>query len=344
MAIVKADGYGHGAVEVARAAVAAGVSFLGVGLVEEAVELRENGLTVPILILGFTPAEYGPYLCRYHLTPTVFTSEEAEAFSAAAKSCGHELPVHIKVDTGMSRVGYFPCEEADDFIVGIASKPGLSLQGLYTHFASADHRDKTFTRQQLQRYLSLVQRLEARGIHVPVKHTANSAGAIDVRDAHFDMIRLGISLYGLYPSAEVNRMDVDLRPAMALKSRIIFIKEVPAGTGISYGSTYVTDQRTRVATLPLGYGDGYPRQLSNIGQVLVRGQRAPIVGRVCMDQTVINVQHINDVMTGDEAVLFGRQGDSILHVDEVARWLNTINYEVVTRISRRIPRVYIRED
>ncbi len=344
MAIVKADGYGHGAVEVARAAVAAGVSFLGVGLVEEAVQLRENGFDVPILILGFTPAEYAPYLCRYNLTPSVFTMEEADAFARAARNCAQELAVHIAVDTGMGRVGCFPCEKADGFIAHVAALQGLVLQGIYTHFASADLADKSFACRQLKRFNDLVCRLEAQGIHIPVKHTANSAASIDLPETHFDMVRIGISLYGLYPSAEVKRSAVKLRPVMSLKARIIFTKDVPAGTGISYASTYVADRPVRIATLPLGYGDGYPRKLSNVGQVLVKGKRAPVVGRVCMDQTMINVQDIGGVSAGDEAVLFGRQGEALLHVDEVAGWVDTINYELVTRISGRIPRVYVWED
>lgn len=344
MGIVKADGYGHGAVEAARAAVAAGVSFLGVGLMEEAVELREQGLDVPILILGFTPADYAPYLCHYNVTPTVFTQKEADAFANAAVSYGKPLAVHIKVDTGMGRVGCFPCEEADSFIARVATMKGLSLQGIYTHFAAADHLDKSSSHRQLERFTALLRRLHGRGIHIPLKHASNSAGAIDLPDAHFDMVRLGISLYGLYPSDQVNRRDIKLRPAMSLKARIVFTKDVPAGTGISYGPVYVTDRPLRIATLPLGYGDGYPRHLSNKGQVLVRGQRAPIVGRICMDQTMISVQDIDGATVGDEVTLFGRQNGALLHVDELADWLDTINYEVITRISRRIPRVYIWED
>ncbi|EEG79009.1 alanine racemase [Dethiobacter alkaliphilus] len=344
MAIVKADGYGHGAVEVAREAVAAGVSFLGVGMVEEALELRENGIDTPILILGFTPKAYAPYLCQYNLTPTVFTPEEADAFAEAALRAGNDLAVHVKVDTGMGRVGCFPCEDADGFISHVASLPGLSLTGLYTHFAAADDPDATYTRWQLERFLKLIARLEARGIHIPVKHAANSAGAISHPETHLDMVRLGISVYGLYPADEVCRREVKLRPAMSLKAKVIFVKDVPAGTKVSYGCTYVTERAARIATLPLGYGDGYPRHLSNCGQVLIHGRRAPVVGRVCMDLTMIDVQDIAEVSAGDEVVLFGRQGDAFLSVDEVARWIDTINYEVVTRISRRIPRVYLRGD
>lgn len=343
MAIVKANGYGHGAVEVARAATAAGVSFLGVGMVEEAAELRDNGLTQPILILGFTPREYAPYLFEYQATPTVFTREEADAFSREAVRRQKRLDVHVKVDTGMGRVGCFPCEEADRFICDVNAMPGLKVTGLYTHFASADHHDKTFARRQLDRFLALVRRLEGRGITGLVKHAANSAGAIDLPEAHLDMVRLGISLYGLYPSDEVDRSRVQLRPVMTLKSRLIFVKNVPAGTGISYGSTYVAKENETIATLPVGYGDGYRRLLSNRGEVLIRGRRAPVVGRVCMDQTMIRVCGIPDVKAGDVAVLFGQQDGALLHADEVARWLDTINYEVVTAVSYRVPRVYLRE-
>ncbi|MDW7650747.1 MAG: alanine racemase [Bacillota bacterium] len=343
MAIVKADGYGHGAVEVAREAVAAGISFLGVGMVEEAVQLRDSGLDTPILILGFTPKNYAPYLCEYNLTPTVFTPDEAEAFSQAAVKSGRTLNVHVKVDTGMGRVGCFPCEEADDFIMYVAGLPGLHVTGLYTHFASADHSDKGYAKWQFGRYMQLVRRLEERGMRIPVKHAANSAAAISMPETHLDLVRVGISLYGLYPSDEVSRDEICLRPAMSLKAQIIYVKDVPAGTSISYGSTYVAAEPSRIGTLPLGYGDGYRRGLSNRGQVLVRGQRVPVVGRVCMDQTLVNISGVEGAAAGDEVVLFGRQDHALLPVDEVARWLDTINYEVVTSISRRVPRIYLKE-
>ena len=343
MAIVKANAYGHGAVQVARTAVAAGVSFLSVGMVEEAIELRENGLTAPILILGYTPKEYAPYLVQYRLTPSVFTLPEAQAFSQAAVQAKTKLEVHVKVDTGMTRVGC-QAQEADSFIRQLAAMPGLQITGLYTHFASADQQDLTFARLQLARYLALVERLEARGIKIPLKHVANSAAAMSMPEAQLDMVRLGIGLYGLYPSAEVNRSQIQLQPAMTLKAKIVYLKDVPAGVGVSYGSTYVTTQPARIATLNIGYGDGYRRQLSNRGQVLVHGQRVPVVGRICMDQTMINVQDVPGVQAGDEVVLFGQQDGALLSVDEVASWLDTINYEVITAISRRVPRVNLGED
>ncbi len=342
MAVVKADGYGHGAVAVARRAVEAGASFLGAALVEEALELRQAGLTCPVLVLGFTAGEYGPLLCQHGIMPTVFTLPEAEAFAAAARKQNCTLPVHVKVDTGMSRSGYFPCESADDFILAVASLPGLELAGLYTHFAAADHADPGYTHRQLERFLALVKRLEARGLHIPVKHAANSAAALLLPQTCLDMIRIGISLYGLYPS-ETARASAALRPAMSLKTRVVYLKRVPAGTSVSYGCTYTTDKPSLLGTLPVGYGDGYPRLLSNRGWVLVRGRRVPVVGRVSMDQLVVDLTGVPEVCAGDEAVLFGRQADGEITVEEVASWLSTINYEVVTAISARVPRVYLQD-
>lgn len=343
MAVVKADGYGHGAVEVAREAVAAGVSFLGVAMVEEALELRRHGITEPILVLGFTAREYADILCEYNLTPAVFTLPEAEAFSAAAIRFRKKLPVHVKIDTGMGRIGCFPAEASDDFIRKVAAYPGLELEGLFTHFAAADN-DPDYTRWQLKQFTDLVERMACLGIHIPVKHAANSAAAVFFPETHLDMVRLGIGLYGLEPSADRGKSSLlQLQPAMALKSRFIFLKEVPAGTRVSYGCTFTAENACLLGTLTIGYGDGYSRGLSNRGRVLVRGLRAPVVGRICMDHTVINVQGIPGVCQGDEAVLFGRQGDAILPVDEVAGWLDTIHYEVVTAVSRRVPRVYLRQ-
>jgi alanine racemase len=340
MAVVKADGYGHGSVEVARQALAAGASFLGVALVEEGVNLRENGITAPILVLGFTPRSYATLLCAYDLTPTVFTMPEAEAFSNAAVQCGRKLPVHVKVDTGMGRVGFFPCRDADEFIIKVVACPGLELEGLYTHFAAADSEDLDHARGQLQRFLKLVRRLAERGLNIPLKHAANSAAAMYLPEAHLDMVRIGISLYGLPPSAS-RTAAVNLQPAMALKTKIIYLKQVPSGTSVSYGCTFTTVRDSLLASLPVGYADGYSRRLSNRGHVLVHGQRAPIAGRVCMDQMVVDVSGIPGVCLDDEVVLFGRQNDNAITVDEVAQCLETINYEVVTTVSRRVPRLYL---
>lgn len=343
MAVVKADGYGHGAVAVAREAVSAGASFLGVATVEEALELREGGIAAPILVLGFTSRDYAPLLLQYDMAATVFTLAEAEAFSRAALCLGRKLSVHVKIDTGMSRVGWFPCETADGFVSQLASLPGLELEGIFTHFAAADQADLAYTRWQLGRFLALCDKLALLGIRIPLRHVANSAAALCLPAAHLEMVRVGIGLYGLSPGDEVPASAVRLQPAMTLKSRVVMLKEVPAGTSVSYGCTYTTTDTCLLATLPVGYGDGYPRRLSNLGQVLIRGQRAPVVGRVCMDQMVVRVDGIQGIEAGDEAVLFGAQGEALLPADEVAAWLETINYEVVTAVSRRVPRVYLRQ-
>jgi alanine racemase len=340
MAVVKADGYGHGSVEVARQALAAGASFLGVALVEEGVNLRENGITDPVLVLGFTPKSYAHLLCEYDLTPTVFTMPEAEAFSNAAVQHKRKLPVHVKVDTGMGRVGFFPCSDADGFIKKVAACPGLELAGLYTHFAAADSKDLTHARGQLQRFSELVSRLAERGLNIPLKHAANSAAAMYLPEAHLDMVRIGISLYGLPPSAG-REAAVNLQPVMTLKTKVVYLKQVPSGTSVSYGCTFTTVRDSLLATLPIGYADGYSRRLSNRGHVLVHGQRAPVAGRVCMDQMVVDVSAIPGVCLDDEVVLYGRQGDNVITVDEVADCLETINYEVVTSVSRRVPRLYL---
>lgn len=343
MAVLKADGYGHGAVEVAKASLEAGATFIGTALTEEAVELRENGITAPILVLGFTPATYAPLLFEYEITPTVFTMHEAKAFSDMAVKTGKTLNVHVKADTGMSRIGVFPCERAFEFVQKVLALPGLKVEGLYTHFASADAEDMSYAREQLAAFVALDERLKAGGMKIPILHAANSAAAMFFPESHLDMVRIGISLYGLYPAK--NRRDrVRLKPAMSLKARIVCLKDVPPATRVSYGCTYVTKRESRLATLPLGYADGYPRLLSNRGRVLVGGQTAPVAGRVCMDQLIVDVTGIPGVCEGDEAVLFGTQQGASLSADEVADWLGTINYEVVTALRQRVPRIYYKNN
>jgi alanine racemase len=343
MAVVKADGYGHGAVAAAREAVSAGASFLGVATVEEGLELRAGGITSPVLVLGFTAGDYASLLLEHDITATVFTWAEAETFSREALRFGRKQPVHVKIDTGMSRVGLFPCETADQFIRQLADLPGLVLEGIFTHFAAADQADLSYTRWQLARFLTLCDKLASQGIRIPLRHAANSAAALRIPETHLEMVRAGIALYGLSPGGALSGKEAFLRPAMAFKSRVVFLKNVPPGTSVSYGCTYTTNEQTLLATLPVGYGDGYPRKLSNLGQVLIRGQRAPVVGRVCMDQIIVRVDHIKGVAAGDEVVLFGNQEGATLSADEVAAWLETINYEVVTAVSRRVPRVYLRQ-
>jgi alanine racemase len=347
MVAVKANAYGHGAVEVARAALASGADQLGVARVEEGVALRRAGIEAPILILGYTPPDNASDLIEHRLMPTVYALENARAFSAAAAAVNKSIAFHIKVDSGMGRLGV-PCDALQldisqqpvAAIKAIIQLPGLEFQGLCTHFATADHGDKTFAHRQFSRFQALVADLEAAGIEIPIKHAANSGAIIDMPETHLDMVRAGISLYGLKPSPEVDLSRIDLRPALSLKARIIHLKTVPADTRISYGGTWTAPCATTIATIPVGYGDGYNRRLSNRGRMLVNGKRAPIVGRVCMDLTMLDVGHIDDVKVGDEAVLIGRQGEEEISADEIAELLGTINYEVVTALMARVERVY----
>ncbi len=340
MVTVKANAYGHGAVPVARAALEGGATRLAVHRVLEGVQLRQAGITAPILVMGYTLPAASERVARWDLTLTVNSQSQAEALSAAAMDAGKSLPVHVKVDTGMGRYGLLP-DEVLDFVRFLAGLPGLVLEGLYTHYAVADLADKTFTRQQFHIYSEVVQQLEAAGFDFPLKHVSNSATTFDLPEMALDMLRCGIALYGLRPSNEVEPA-IPLRPALTLKSRVARVRTLPAGASISYGRTYITAKPTRVALVPVGYGDGYHRLISNRGAVLIHGQRAPIVGRVCMDQFVVDVSHIPNVQLHDEVVLIGRQGEGCIPAEEVARWAETINYEVTTGLLPRVARIYVR--
>ena len=347
MVAVKANAYGHGAVEVARAALEADADQLGVARMEEGIALRQAGIDAPILIMGYTMAENASLLNEHRLMPTLYSLENARGFSKAAVAGNNTIPFHIKVDSGMGRLGV-PCDALQldlsqrpvEEITAITQLPGLDLQGLFTHFATSDHSDKTFTKQQFSRFQTLIADLEAAGIDIPIKHAANSGAIIDLPETHLDMVRAGISLYGLNPSQEVDLSRIDLRPALTLKARIIHLKTVPAGTRISYGGTWESPATTTIATIPVGYGDGYSRLLSNRGRMLVKGKRAPVAGRVCMDLTMLDVGHIDGVKAGDEVVLIGRQGEEEISADEMAELLGTINYEIVTQLMARVERVY----
>lgn len=341
MAVVKANGYGHGAVEVAGVALANGADRLGIAILSEGVALRKAGFGVPILILGYTPPEQAVDVVKYNLTQTVFSYELAEALSWAAVQQRKTAKVHVKVDTGMGRIGLVTREkDTVTEILRIAKLPNLELEGMYTHFAVSDCRDKTYTWEQFNRFQELSRELEKKGLHIPVKHVANSAAIIDLTQTHLDLVRPGIILYGLYPSNEVDKKRIDLKPAMSLKARVAMVKTVPPGTSISYGCTFTTREKEVIASLPLGYADGYTRLLSNKAEVLINGQRAPLVGRVCMDQCMVKVTHIPDVQPGDEVVLFGQQAGANLPVEELAEKIGTINYEIVCMVSARVPRLY----
>ena len=353
MAVVKANAYGHGYREVAAKALECGVEILGVARVDEAVKLRESGFDVPILIFGITPPCHAETLLKYDLTQTVSSLEGAQVLSDIAAQSGKKIRTHLKVDTGMGRLGIQPDgrrydanrfeidESAIKEVESIVRLTGLELEGIYTHFATADSSDKSYADRQFEIFMVFLDALNRSGIHFSVRHAANSAGIIDLPDTHLDMVRAGIALYGLYPSAEVDKNRIALKPAMALKTRIAHLKKVPAGFKISYGITYETKKPTTIATVSVGYADGYSRLLSSRGNMLVCGRKAPVVGRVCMDQTMLDVGHIPEANLDEEVVVFGTQGDQTITADEVAESSGTINYEVVSSITERVPRVYI---
>lgn len=342
MAVVKADAYGHGAYEVSEVALQEGASMLGVASLEEGAELRQKGIKSPVLILGCTDLQQNLSLLKMELTPTVFSWEAAQSLSQQAQALGKRATIHVKIDTGMGRLGLTEPREALNFLERVAALPGIILEGVYTHFATADEKDKSFARQQLRLFKNILNACKERGIHIPLKHAANSAAALELPEAHLDMVRIGIGLYGYYPSREIKR-EIKLLPVMSLKSRVVHLKRVSAGTPISYGRTYFAPKDTTIATVPLGYGDGYNRLFSNKGFMLVRGQKAPIAGRVCMDHTMLDIGNIPFVQVGDEVVAFGRQGQQEFNVDDAAEQLGTISYEVLCNIGSRVPRVYCRD-
>ena len=340
MAIIKADAYGHGAVRVARA-IDDLVAAYGVAVADEALELREAGIKKPILILGYVePCRYRE-LVRNGISPAIFSFEAAAALSEAAVLERRKATLHLAVDTGMTRIGFHPTDESIAVIRRIAALPSLYIEGMFTHFACADMADKTSARRQHDLFVDFCGRVSHAGICVPIYHCSNSAGIMEFEDAHMDMVRAGIILYGLYPSDEVDQSVLKLQPALSLRARITHVQHVPAGTGISYGSTFVTKRDSVIATVPVGYADGWPRALSNKGRVLVRGQFAPIAGRVCMDQFMIDVTDIPGVRPGDVATLIGRDGANEIPIEEPAALAGSFQYELPCVLSKRIPRRYL---
>jgi len=339
-AVVKGNAYGHGAVPVAKAALAAGANRLAVHRAGEGVELRKAGIEAPILVMGYTPPDGAGLITQWHLTPSLITLEFARALSAQASSVGIILPVQIKVDTGMSRFGLLP-DEVLDFLRQLRELPGIFPEGLFTHFATADWEDASFTQRQLNDFYEVLTAAQRDGFDLPLCHAANSAAAMRLPETHFNAVRLGIALYGLDPSEQWPPV-FEIRPALTLKSMVSRVRDLPPGSGISYGRTYITHANTRAALVPVGYGDGYHRSLSNRGSVLIHGQRAPILGRVCMDQFVVDVSAIADVKQDDEVILIGKQGDDQIRAEEVAHLAGTINYEVTTSLLPRLPRLYLR--
>ncbi|MEK4661534.1 alanine racemase [Priestia sp. FSL H7-0729] len=347
LACVKANAYGHGAVEMAKELERVGVDYLSVAFLDEALELRQHGITIPILVLGYTPPEGIPVAWKHDVTVTLFSREVLDAIRHLdASTFANQLKVHIKIDSGMGRLGLLPGDEALAFIQEVASLNQVMLEGMFTHFARADEEDKTYTLEQYRRFQGVVQALRDQGCTIPIIHTANSAAAIDTPELSYDMVRVGISLYGLYPSAEVNHQVVKLSPVLTLKTKAVLVKTLPPHWGISYGTRYFTQGYERIATLPIGYADGFSRMLTGKAQVLVRGRRVPVVGTICMDQCMVSLQSFaeeaEEIQVGEEVVLIGHQSGGVITADEVASQLGTIAYEVICMMAHRIPRVYTR--
>ncbi len=338
LAVVKAGAYGHGAEEVSRRLLRLGADMLGVALVEEGKELRNAGFDVPILVMGSSFPEQCEEILSLRLTPVVFDPSFARTLAETARRLGTRTAVHVKIDTGMGRIGIAP-ETAAGMIEDLLRLGTVDVQGLMTHFADADLKNKLFAERQMERFEGLLKALNARGITVPLVHAANSAAVLDFERALFTMVRPGLMLYGYNP-LEQGRAEADLRPVLSLTTRIAFIKRVPAGIPISYGRTFVTKRASLIATLPIGYADGYSRALSNKGAVLIRGVRAPVVGRVCMDMCMIDVTDVPGVEAGDDVVLIGSQGHDRITADDIAKLAGTISYEVLCGISSRVPRIY----
>jgi alanine racemase len=352
MAVVKTDAYGHGVFQVARTVLENGADWLAVARISEAVELRKAGIDVPVLLFGDVLPDQVPFLAAHNIRVTLTNLETAREIAAAAKNNNSPLKIHIKVDTGMGRLGVLhdqllnpgnspaSCLKCSEEILAIQALKGIEIEGIYTHLANADDRDKTHAQGQISRFGGLVTELAHKGLTPPMVHAANSAALIDMPQAHFNMVRPGIAIYGLWPSEETDHTKVRLKPAMSIRSKIIHLKKVPKGFKISYGSTHVTRMPTCIATIPIGYADGYSRLLSSTGEMIVRGSKAPIVGRVCMDFTMIDVGHIPGCKKGDEVVVMGSQGDETVSADDIARIIGTINYEITSSLTKRMPLCY----
>lgn len=339
MAVIKADGYGHGAVPIGHY-IEDITDYFGVATIEEAVELRQSELTLPVLVLGYNSPSLYELNLRYDVDQTIYSLETARLMSATAVRCGKTAKIHIALDTGMTRIGLSPDEKGLEIVKEMASLPGLKLEGLFTHFSCADMKNKAYTFEQMKRYDRFVEMLEEAGIDIPFKHICNSAGIMEFDHHRYDMVRAGIILYGLQPSDEVDQSSVDLTPALAWRSRVVNIMEPEMNRGISYGATYVTDHPCRIATVSIGYADGYPRSLSNRGWVLIHGQKAPILGRVCMDQMMVDITKISDVKIEDVVTLAGEDRKERISVEEISELAGSFNYEFVCDISKRVPRKY----
>lgn len=341
--VVKADAYGHGALDVAPVLLENGATSLAVAVVSEGVELRRGGIESPIMVLGFTPPSLIDNLLKYDIEQTVFSFDYARELSKIAQRKHKKAKIHIALDTGMGRIGFLPNEESLEEVEKISKLPNIEIMGIFSHFATADEEDKEYASYQMKHFNEFYEALKERNVDIKVRHIANSAAIIDLPETHFEAVRPGIILYGYYPSEEVDKSKIELRPVMELKTNIAHIKTVPSGQYISYGRKFQSNRESVIATLPVGYADGYTRLLFNKAKVIINGEFAPIVGRICMDQCMVDITDIEgEVKVGDEVILMGEKDGVKLNAEHMAEMLGTISYEIVCMITKRVPRVYIR--
>lgn len=341
-AVVKANAYGHGSIEAAKVFLENGADRLAVATLSEAIELRKAKIYAPILVLGYIPKSQYSLAIKWNISQTIYNYESAKILSNISQDLGEKSIIHIKIDTGMGRLGFLPKDDSVEDIVKISQLPNLEIEGIFSHFSKADERDKGYTIYQFESFMDMVKKLDNRGVYIPIKHISNSAAIIDLPQYHLDMIRPGIMLYGYYPSEEVDKDRIVLRPAMTLKTKVSNIKKVPKGSYISYGGLYVTEKESKIATIPIGYADGFSRLLTSKAEAFVKGHRVPVVGRICMDQCMLDVSNVEDVDIDDQIVLFGYE-EGQPTVEDIANKLNTNSYEVICMVGRRVPRVYIQD-
>lgn len=340
--VIKANAYGHGAMEIAPTLLENGVNRLAVAVLSEAMELRMSGIKAPVMILGYTPPYLGDMLVDNDIEQTIYSYEDALELSKIAGIKKKILKIHIVVDTGMGRIGFLPTEESIEDVYKISKLPNIKIQGIFSHFSSADDSDKEYTLYQMNKFKEFINKLEGKGINIPIRHLANSAAIIDLEQTHLDAVRAGIIMYGYYPSNYVLKDKLKLKPVMSLKTSIVHIKKLPKGEYISYGRTFKTEKESIIATLPVGYADGYNRLLSNKGKVIVNGKFAPIIGRVCMDQCMIDVTSIDGLKVGDIVTIMGAEEGISYTAEDIAQTIGTINYEVICNVNKRVPRAYIK--
>lgn len=342
IAVVKADCYGHGAVDVVPTLLENGASRLAVAVLTEGIELRKNNIKEPIMILGYTPEYLGEELINFDIEQTVYDLDYAKELSKIAVSMNKKVKIHIALDTGMGRIGFIPNEQSLKDVVEISKLPGIMIEGMFTHFSTADEKDKTYTNEQFKKYMDFSQALTDLNVNIPMHDVSNSGALMDMPETYLDAVRAGIILYGYYPSDEVIKSNLSLKPALTLKAKVAHVKEMDKDMYISYGRTFKTERKSKIATIPIGYADGYTRLLMPGAKVIINGKFAPVVGRICMDQCMVDVTDVGDVKTGDEVILLGKQGSLKNDADDYAKALNTINYEVLCMFKRRIPKVYMK--